>query len=207
VATISGAAGVLVHSLGVTGIGVGVFLNGLGVPGLSEVLLPLGGVGVKTGHIALAHLLIVAMVAQLLGVSVAYYIARYGGVALVEKYGKYVLISSREIKAVDRLFDKHGRWLVLFGAFIPGIQGFIGYVAGLAEMNYVRFLASVFFGKLVWIGGLVYLGSVLGKHIDLIDTYVRQIGLFILVVGVILVVWYVRKHRETAPGKGAKSEN
>jgi len=191
----------------VGGIGVGVFLNGLGVPGLSEVLLPLGGLAVSRGQIGLASLLAMALVAQTLGTTLAYFIAKYGGVALVERYGKYVLISSHELKAVDRAFEKYGQWLVFFGAFTPGIQGYIGYVAGLAEMNLARFVASVIFGKLVWIGALVYLGSILGDHIDLIDRSVKQIGVVVLAATIIMVIWYVRKHRSNKADKGAKIED
>src|SRR6266403_2153377 len=89
----------LVDRLGVFGIGIGVFLNGLSVPGLSEVLVPLGGVAVRQGRMDLASLLVVSMVMQLLGVTCAYFLARYGGIALVEKYGKYVLISPHELES------------------------------------------------------------------------------------------------------------
>jgi membrane protein DedA with SNARE-associated domain len=185
----------LIDHLGVLGIGLGVFLNGLGVPGLSEVLVPLGGVAVQQGRMNLGVLVAVAMVAQLVGVSLAYFIARMGGLPIIERYGKYILISSRELDAAQRAFDKYGDWLVVFGAFIPGIQGFIGYVAGVAQMNYARFLMSVFVGKLVWIGGLLYLGLALGDNLELIDRGIKQIAVVVLATVVVFGVWYVRRHR------------
>jgi membrane protein DedA with SNARE-associated domain len=191
----SGVAGAIIDKLGAAGIGLGVFLNGLGVPGLSEVLLPLGGVAISQGRMSLPVLFVVAMVCQMAGLILAYTIARYGGIALVERYGKYILISSRELEAANRAFDKYGSWLVLFGAFIPGIQGFVGYIAGLARMNFVRFAVSVFIGKLVWVGGLLYLGSVLGDHLDLIDRSIKQIGVVILAALVLIGIWYVRRHQ------------
>jgi len=185
----------LIDHLGVLGIGLGVFLNGLSVPGLSEVLLPLGGLAVRQGRIDLASLLVVAMVAQLLGVTCAYLLARYGGVALVERYGRYILISHHELEQTQKLFEKYGAWLVIVGAFIPGIQGVVGYVAGIAQMRYDRFLPAVMLGKLIWIGGLVYLGSVVGDHIELIDRSIKQIGLVMLAALVLFVIWYVRQHQ------------
>jgi membrane protein DedA with SNARE-associated domain len=185
----------LVDHLGVFGVGIGVFLNGLSVPGLSELLLPLGGLAVRQGTMDLATLLVVAMVAQLLGVSCAYLLARFGGVVLVERYGKYILVSHRELAQTHKLFERWGGWLVVVGSFVPGVQGVIGYVAGLAEMNYWRFLPAVFVGKLVWIGGLIYLGSVLGSHVVLIDHWIKQIGVIVLAALVVLVIWYVRRHR------------
>jgi membrane protein DedA with SNARE-associated domain len=192
---LSGVATVLVERLGALGISLGVFLNGLGIPGISEVLLPLGGVAVRQGRMDFVSLFVMAMVAQLIGVSAAYMIARFGGLPMIERYGKYVFISTRELNAAERAFERYGSWLVVFGAFVPGIQGFIGYVAGVAQMNYARFLISVFIGKLVWIGGLLYLGMLVGDHIDLIDRGIKQIGVGVLVVLVLLGVWYVRMHR------------
>ena len=202
--SLTGVSITLIERLGVAGVGLGVFLNGLGVPGLSEVLLPLSGVGVSQGRLDLTTLVIVAFAAQMLGLTAAYLIARYGGVMVVERYGKYVLISHHELAASQKAFDKYGQWLVLVGAFIPGIQGFIGYVAGLAEMNYVRFIVSALIGKVVWIGGLIYLGTILGSHIVLIDQILRQVGVLVLAIVVILAIWYVRRkyHR-----KGAVVEN
>ena len=192
--TVSALATSIIDRLGVAGIGVGVFLNGLGVPGFSEVLLPLAGVGVKQGRLDLVTVFVVAMVFQLAGVSIAYAIARYGGVVMVERYGKYILVSHKELKTAQRAFDKHGEWLILFGAFIPGIQGFIGYIGGLAEMNYWRFIASAFVGKLVWVGGLLYLGSVLGNHMDLIDRSIKQIGVIVLLALILFITWYIIRH-------------
>ena len=198
--SVSGLALTAIDRMGVLGVGLGVFLNGMGVPGISEIMLPLGGVGAAQGRLSLAWLLVVAMVAQLAGVSVAYWLARTGGLELIERYGKYVLVSKRELNAAQRAFDKYGSPLVLFGAFIPGIQGFIGYIAGVARMNYGRFIAAVFVGKLVWIGGLVYLGSVVGDHLDLIDRSIKQIGVVVLAAVILLGIWYVRRHRRAGRG-------
>jgi len=191
----SGTAMSLVHHLGVWGIALGVFLNGLSVPGLSELLVPLGGLAVRQGNLNLWLLFPVVMLAQLAGVSVAYALARYGGVALLERYGKYVLLSHHELVGMHKAFERHGARLVLVGSFVPGLQGLVGYVAGLAQMPYRRFLLAVTAGKLVWIGGLLYLGSILGSHLDLIDRSIKQIGLVVLALMVVVGIWYVRRRK------------
>lgn len=181
--------------VGVFGVAAGVFLNGLGVPGLGEVLLPLGGLAVREGRLSLAWLLPIALVAQVAGVMAAYAIARFGGVALVERYGRYVLISHRDLQTAHRAAQKYGRPLALVGAFVPGIQGFIGYAAGLAEMDPWQFLLAAAAGKLIWIGGLIALGIVLGNHLALIDNSIKQTGLIVLLGLVALIVGQVIRHR------------
>ena len=187
----------LIEQLGLTGITIGVFLNGLGVPGISEVMLPLSGVAVREGKMSLVPLLIVAMIAQLIGVSLAYLIAKYGGIELVERYGKYILISKKELESANRALTKRP-WMIVVGGFIPGIQGFIGYVGGIADLSYRRFIASVFIGKLIWIGGLVALGYALGSQVARLDSIIRQFGIIILVLVIAAIVWYVWSPRERA---------
>lgn len=191
----SGAAEAVAGHVNVVGIAVGVFFNGMGVPGLGEVLLPIGGIAVREGKLNLVVLLAVALVSQLFGLMVAYAIARFGGVALVERYGKYVLISHRDLQSAHRAAQKYGTPLVVIGAFVPGIQGFIGYAAGLAEMNPRQFLLAAALGKLVWIGGLVTLGMALGNHLALIDSSIKQVGLIVLLGLIAFIVWHVLRHR------------
>jgi membrane protein DedA with SNARE-associated domain len=191
----SSVAMALIDHLGLAGIALGVFLNGLSVPGLSEVLLPLAGVAVRQGRLNLGLLLVVVLVAQLAGLSLAYVIGRRGGLPILERYGKYVLISHHDLVSTQRAFEKYGGRLVVVGSFIPGIQGLVGYVAGLAEMRYQRFVVAVLVGKTVWIGGLLYLGSVLGGHLALIDRSIKQIGVIVLAGLVVGGIWYVQRHR------------
>jgi membrane protein DedA with SNARE-associated domain len=188
-------ASALIDKLGLAGLALGVFLNGLGVPGLSEVLLPLSGVAVHQGTMDLVTVFVVAMFAQLLGVSAAYGIARNGGLPLIEKYGRYILISRRELDASERAFEKYGGRLVIVGAFVPGIQGFIGYAAGVARMNFGWFLINVFVGKLVWVGGLVYLGLVVGDNLDAIDSVMKQAGAAVLALLLAAGLWYLYHHK------------
>ena len=194
----------LVHRLGMAGIAIGVFFNGLSVPGLSEVLLPLAGVAVKQGVFNIFVLLPVVVVAQLLGVSLAYVIGRRGGLPLISVYGKYFFISHHDLGTAQKAFDKYGGPLVIVGSFIPGVQGLVGYVAGIAEMNYGRFLLAVFAGKLVWIGGLLLLGYGVGGHLAYLDRSIRQIGVVILAAVLVAGIWYVRRHQRH---KGAKVED
>jgi membrane protein DedA with SNARE-associated domain len=184
----------LIDRLGAVGIAVGVLLNGLGVPGLSEVLLPLGGVAVRQGRISLIPLFVLAMVGQVIGVSIAYLIARSGGLPLIERYGKYIFISKRELDSARRAFDRYGGRMILIGSFTPGIQGFVGYAAGVSEMNYGWFLVSAVAGKFVWVSALLYLGWVLGHHLGFASRVIQDVGLVILVAFIALIIWHIRRN-------------
>lgn len=199
-AGLSGIAVSLVDHLGVVGIGVGVMLNGFGIPGISEVILPVAGVGVRQGHQALAPLFIIALTGQMIGLIGAYFLAKYGGVELIERYGRYVFITKHELERAQGAFNRYGTPLLLVGSVIPGIQGFVGYVGGLAEMSFARFFVSVLIGKAVWIGALIGLGYALGNNVGMIDTFLSHFGLIVLLLVVALaVVWYSKQRRRHQP--------
>lgn len=192
---LSSAENAIVSHVHVWTVAVGVFLNGIGFPGLGEVLLPLGGAAVRAGHVNVYELYIVALIAQVLGLMVSYWIGRSGGLILVERYGKYIFLNQRELNATHKAFEKYGSPMVLVGAFVPGPQAFVGYVAGVAEMNFGRFVASAIVGKAIWVGGLMFLGYQLANNLNLIDSSIKQIGLVVLVVLVAAVGWYLIRHR------------
>ena len=192
---LSNAENAVISHVHVWTVAVGVFLNGIGVPGLGELLLPLGGAAVRTGHVNVVELYIVALIAQVLGLTVSYWIGRSGGLILVERYGKYIFLNQRELRAAHKAFEKYGSPMVLVGAFVPGPQAFVGYVAGIAQMNFSRFLVSATIGKAIWVGGLMFLGYELANNLSLIDSSIKQIGLVILVVLVATGVWYLIRHR------------
>lgn len=183
----------LIDHLGLLGVSVGVGLNGLGVPGVSEVLLPLAGVAVREGHQPFGAVLVTALIGQLIGSSLAYAIGRYGGTALIERYGRYILVTPAELHRAQAAFDRHGRPLLVVGAIIPGIQGFMGYIGGIAEVSFGEFLLFIGLGKIIWIAGLVGLGYAVGNHVDVIDQIVSKVGLVVLVLIAALVIWYIRR--------------
>jgi membrane protein DedA with SNARE-associated domain len=197
--SLSDIATSLINHLGLAGVGLGVGLNGLAVPGTSEILLPLAGVAIRQGHWSFFAVLSISFIAQLIGVSLAYSIGRYAGVSAIERFGKYIFVSHRDLLRAQRAFDRHGAPLVIVGSFIPGIQGFIGYVAGIAELGYGRFFLSVAVGKLIWISGLVGLGYWLGKDIGRIDQLTSRAGIFVVVFLIIVVIWYIRRQHSRLP--------
>lgn len=181
----------------ITSIGAAAALNGLGVPGISEVVLPLSGVSIRQGHLPALPLVIVVMLLQMVGLSLAFMIARFGGVELLERYGKYVLITRRELDHAQGVFNRRGTLMIAVGGFVPGLQGFIGYIGGLAEMRFRRFLIAAFAGKLVWNIGLLALGYALADQIGLIEQVLHQIGIAIVLLAIIAGIWwYLRRRRQ-----------
>lgn len=174
--------------LGVFGIVLGMFLESAYIPVPSEIILPYAGYLVYRHHATMASAMGAALLGGMLGAVVSYWIARWGGRALVERWGKYVFIRAHELDRAERWFQRHGDGAVFFGRLLPGIRTFISLPAGVAEMPFWRFVVFSFLGALPWTILFVYVGYVLGAqwhHVTSLSHY------FLAVVAVALVVWLV----------------
>jgi membrane protein DedA with SNARE-associated domain len=118
----------------------------------------------------------------------------YGGRPLVEKYGKWVLISHHDLHIADRWFEKYGEAIIFIGRLLPAVRTFIAFPAGIARMHMGRFIAYTFAGSLIWCWVLAWLGMKLGENWTGLKVYFHEFHHIIAFVAVLFVVWYVRRH-------------
>jgi membrane protein DedA with SNARE-associated domain len=164
------------------------------IPLPSEVIMPFSGYLVYRGEL---HLQLVALAGALgcvFGSIVAYYVGAWGGRPLIEKYGKYVLISHHDLALADRWFARHGDITVFVGRLLPVIRTFIAFPAGVARMPLGRFNLYTFLGSYLWSLGLAWIGMKLGEHWGSLSAYFHRFDALIGVVLLIGFVWYVRRH-------------
>ena len=136
------------------------------IPIPSEVIMPFAGY--RLGH-SLLDLLILATVASLasnLGSIPAYWLGAKGGRPMVERYGRYILLSRRDLDLAERFFNRFGSITVLLGRMLPIVRTFIAFPAGIARMNQFRFHLYTFIGSWPWCFVLAYIGMKLGAHWD-----------------------------------------
>ena len=99
------------------------------IPLPSEIVMPMAGWKlVLDQNLGQIHILTAGFFGAtgcLIGSLVEYYIARVGGRKFIGKFGKYVLISEKDILRAENLFEKRGNTIVLIGRMIPGVRGLI----------------------------------------------------------------------------------
>jgi membrane protein DedA with SNARE-associated domain len=181
----------LISNLGYTGLFLGLFLDSFGIPIPSEVLVPLATVLALQGRFSLAIIFFVAVLAQVAGGLTGYYIGRYAGEPFLEKYGRYVLISRRDLARTRSAFDKYGRWFVMIGRCIPVIRGFIAYPAGITEMPIPTFLIYTAIGSAFWTAILMAQGLLLKNNLALIDSVIQKFSYLIIGLIIIYVAWHI----------------
>ena len=156
--------------------------------------MPFAGFLVFKGEMTLWGVALAGAIGCVVGSIPAYYLGMYGGRPLVEKYGKWVLISSHDLEFADRAFDKYGEIIIFIGRLLPAVRTFIAFPAGVAHMNMPKFIAYTFVGSLIWCWLLAYAGMKTGEHWESLKVYFHELHYVIGAAAVIFVVWYVWRH-------------
>jgi membrane protein DedA with SNARE-associated domain len=191
------------------------FISSMGIPAGSEVAI-IGGGALASGdvhklmsngqpsseffHLSLLLVILLAVLGEVLGSMVGYLIGLKGGRVAVDKWGKYLLLTHKDLDRAEAWFDRHGDPLVLFGRFIPLLRSFVSFAAGLAEMAFAKFLLFTVIGCTIWCTALSLLGYSLGSTYDSVQkkfSYVTYAVAVLVVVAVALLIWHrIRTMRE-----------
>jgi membrane protein DedA with SNARE-associated domain len=175
------------------------------IPLPSEIIMPFAGYLVSLGK---ANLFLVATAGAIgcnLGSTVAYYVAAFGGRPVLEKYGKYILITRKDLERTDRFFTRYGSATVFFGRLLPVIRTFIAFPAGLARMPMLKFQVYTFLGSWPWCFALAYVGYLLGARWESDPTLRKLFHDFdavVVVAALAAAAWFVwSRWREINHGK------
>ena len=195
----------MIDHYGYLGLFVALALGNIGVPIGTELVLPLAGALTVTGHLSNMWLTVaVALAGELGGGTIGYAIGRYGGVPIVERYGKYVHFTHARLTRMHAFFERWGTFAIFVCRFLPVLRGVAAIPAGIAEMNLALFYLWTFLGSLIFCTFLILLGGALGNHLDAVLPLVRRGGYAALIVAVVAVIVAVvvvrRRSRPTETG-------
>jgi membrane protein DedA with SNARE-associated domain len=167
------------------------------IPLPSEIIMPFAGYLVYKGVFNLFWVATAGAIGCNVGSVVAYWIGARGGRPLVERYGKWVLMSHRDLDRMTSFFNKYGGITVLIGRLLPVVRTFIAFPAGIAKMPQLRFHIYTFVGSWPWCFALAYAGMKLGEQWHTDPRFEQAFHRFHLVVEIVLVagvIWFVWSH-------------
>jgi membrane protein DedA with SNARE-associated domain len=166
------------HSLlaryGYGAVFVAIFLEDFGLPMPGETLLIAASIGAGRGNLSLAVVAMLAWMAAVLGDNVGYLIGRFGGRRLVERYGRYVLLTPARLARAEAAFQRRGGWVVVFARFLQILRQLNGIIAGTAGMRWWRFLLFNSLGAAAWVGFWGTLFFLLGRRTRSIVALVKR---------------------------------
>lgn len=127
-----------------------------------ETLMVTAGFLISSGHLSPSFTILAAFLGAMCGISISYVIGRYGGSALVKKYGHYIRLTEQRVERTRLWFSRVGLWALTFGYFIPGVRHFTGYLVGTVRIPFNQFATFAFSGAILWASTFLACGYALG---------------------------------------------
>ena len=181
----------LIFDWGYIGIFLLMTIESSFIPFPSEIVLIPAGYLASKGDMNMGMIMVSALGGSMAGAFINYFLALFLGRKILKKYGKYFFISEDAFHKMDDYFEKHGHISTFIGRLVPGIRQLISIPAGLARMNLAVFSTYTALGAGIWALILVMLGYLIGENQQLIESYLKQITIGVLVVLLLLASWYI----------------
>jgi membrane protein DedA with SNARE-associated domain len=186
-----------IHLTGYPGILLLMAIQSACIPVPSEIIMPFSGYALAHSQWDLILLATIGSIGANLGSIPAYWLGAKGGRPLIERYGRFILMSSHDIDRAEKFFERFGSIAVLIGRLLPVVRTFIALPAGIAKMNQVRFHLYTFIGSWPWCYALAWIGMKLGAEWDSNPAFKAGFHRFQVAVEVLIVlalVYFVTSH-------------
>ena len=175
------------------------------IPVPSELVVSPAAYHAAGGNLNMWLVILFATLGADLGATINYVVAYYVGRPVIYRFansrlGHLCLLNQEKVEKSERYFDSHGKLATITGRLIPGIRHLISIPAGLARMNYWKFLLYTTIGAGVWHSILAALGWYLHAIVpeeqlnDKISEYAEYIKIVILALVVLAIVYFLIKH-------------
>lgn len=173
------------------------------IPFPSEIVVPPAAYQAAHGDKNVFLVVFFATVGALIGASVNYALAYYLGRPIVYKFansriGHMCLIDEDKVMVAEKYFDDHGAVGTIVGRLVPAVRQLISIPAGLARMNFGKFLLYTTIGAGAWNSILAAIGYSLASVVppEQLDATVAEYeqpikyGMIVVFVGIICFLLY-----------------
>lgn len=175
------------------------------IPVPSEFVVTPAAYHAAGGNLNIIWVVIAATIGADCGATINYIAGYYLGRPLIykfanSKFGKMCLLNEQKVQHSEKYFNDHGVVATLTGRLLPGIRHLISIPAGLAKMNFWKFLTYTTIGAGVWNCILATLGWYLHSIVpeDQLKTKIVEYSEYIkyTIVGLVVIalVFFIVKH-------------
>lgn len=179
---------------GLWAVALFVLVEDFGIPVPGETVLIAGAVFAGSGRLNVVAVGVVGFVAAVAGDNIGYAIGRFGGRALVERWGRYVFLTKERLDKAERFFERHGGKIIVVARFIEGLRQANGIIAGISGMRWLKFLACNALGAALWVGTWVSVGYFAGQHITSIYNGITNYSLYAAIAAVVVIAAWILLH-------------
>lgn len=183
-----------ITTYGVAALFVLLLLGVFGLPVPDETLLTFAGVLVRDGHLHFVPAWIAASLGSICGITLSYVLGRTAGLALVERYGRWLHVTRDHLERVERWFEHGGTWTLTIGYFVPGVRHLTALVAGSSRLPFPIFARFAYPGAVAWTLTFVSLGWYVGHRWESALATVHQHVTIVAAVLIVATLVYLVAH-------------
>ncbi|MDY6940023.1 MAG: DedA family protein [Cyanobacteriota bacterium] len=191
-----------ISDLGYWGIAMLMFLENVFPPIPSEIIMPLAGFAASEGKLAVIPAAISGTLGSFLGAFLWYYVGLYLGQKRIEiladRYGRWLSLSSEDVRKAKQWFDRQGVWATGLCRLIPGVRTWISVPAGISRMNLLAFIVTSLVGTAIWISFLTSAGYLLGSNYDRVAQYLEPIGKMTFAILFTVTIFWIIKRKSSS---------
>ncbi len=178
-----------------------VLVEDFGIPVPGETVLIAASVYAGAGQLNVIAVGVIGFLAAVIGDNIGYAIGRFGGRALIDRWGKYIFLTPKRLDKTEDFFNRHGGKIIALARYIEVLRQANGIVAGITEMHWLKFLAFNALGAALWVGTWVSVGYFAGQHIDAVYSAITDYSLYAAIAAVVIIGLYAafrlwRRRRE-----------
>lgn len=144
-------------------------------------------------YLNLGYLLVLLLLAAILGDNINYGIGRKIGLRMLKiKFRGKNLVKQEYLTKTHSFYEKYGTKTIIMARFVPIVRTFAPFAAGIAEMNYKKFISYDVLGGILWIFSLTFAGYFLGE-IPWIKNNIEKVALGIIFISILPIIIEVFK--------------
>lgn len=166
-------------------------LESANVPIPSEIILTYAGFLASKGALNFHLIALTGALGCVLGGSISYYVGMKLGRPFIYKYGKWFLISIKDLERSEKFLAKYGEATYFLSRLLPVVRTFIAFPVGIAKGNFLIFNLYSFFGSLIWSYVLTWLGLKMGQNWIILKPYWDKFSYLVITVILVGIIWHV----------------
>jgi membrane protein DedA with SNARE-associated domain len=167
------------------------FLEACCIPIPSEITFGFAGVLAYEGHLNLALVIILGTIAEVAGSYVSYGVGRVAERPLIERLGRYLLITRADIERAERFLAGRGAWAIPVGRMAPFVRSFTSVVAGFTGVRAIRFGVLSLIGTAIYASVIASIGYAVGSAWHSVAHGLSLAGYAMAVVAVVAIAAFI----------------
>ncbi|WP_409345109.1 DedA family protein [Paenibacillus sp. MBLB4367] len=158
----------------------------IGIPFPAETALAIAGIGLSDGTFSFFPLFAAALLGNIAGSTIAYWLGRRFGHAALLKYGKAFGITEQRLDKAERKLLKYRLPVIFLSRFIAGLRVFVPYLAGINRLPFNMFAFHNTCAAAIWVTAFLFLGRYM--HAAWSRIHMHMHGGMLLLLGGVLVI-------------------